>query len=508
MTRVVLAGQPNCGKSTIVNMLCGLNQHVANYPGVTVEKKSTTLTIQDEEFEIVDLPGTYAFSTCSLEERVAKTYLLDAGTDIIVNIVDAANLRRHLYLTFQLLELGKPLVLVLNMVDVARRRGMQVDADEIAKRLNVTVVKTVGARNLGKADLLAAIAQARNRTGNSPFRIDYDELEPAIDRIAAAITCQFPIDHRWLAIKALEEDSVILNKIGLNRETVRQLAGDVCSPDEPDPDQALARVRYAEANALYHRCVTEKTPRAATLTDRVDRIVLNRWLSFPILALLIFLTYQAAIVYGYKLTGYTWPLLAAGRNWLTGLLPTGNFAEVPVITDFAIWMMNSALALLNYIPIFFILFAIIAILEDVGYMPRMAFILDRIFRKYGLHGQSTLPLVLGGAMTGGCAVPGIMATRGIGDERARLATILAVPYMNCLAKVPFYAFVLGAFYPGQMGTMMFFISTVTLFIALCVARLLTATLLRNRETAPFVMEMPAYHLPSPKGVLLRAFQRV
>eukprot|EP01155_Anaeramoeba_flamelloides_P017211 Anaeramoba_flamelloidesa566941_540.p1 GENE.a566941_540~~a566941_540.p1 ORF type:complete len:587 (+),score=2.71 a566941_540:112-1761(+) len=222
----------------------------------------------------------------------------------------------------------------------------------------------------------------------------------------------------------------------------------------------------------------------------------------------MFLVYELSIVWGYKLTDYTWPILAAFKNFTIDLLPQANFTDVPMITELGIWMVNSANALMNYIPIFFILFALIAIMEDVGYMPRMAFILDRIFKKFGLHGQSTLPLVLGGAMVGGCAVPGVMSTKGIADDRARMATILTVPYMNCLAKVPFYTLLLGAFFKPDMALMMFYISTITLFVAFIVAKILTTTILKTRETAPFVMELPPYHMPTVKGVLLRASQRV
>lgn len=237
-------------------------------------------------------------------------------------------------------------------------------------------------------------------------------------------------------------------------------------------------------------------------------IILNKWLAFPILALVMFLFYQLAIVGGYKITDYTWPLLAAFKNLVIGVLPQADIANVPIISDFGVWMVNSVNALLNYIPIFIILFALIAILEDSGYMPRIAFLLDRVFRKFGLHGQSTLPLILGGAFTGGCAVPGIMATKGIADERARMATILTVPYMNCLAKVPFYTLLLGAFFVADMGVMMFLISTVTIFIALIVAKIVTSTVLVNRETTPFMMELPAYHIPTLKGVAITAWQRV
>ena len=490
MTKVALAGQPNCGKSTIFNMLSGVNQHVANYPGVTVDKKSAKLNFQGESFEIIDLPGTYSFSTYSLEEKVAKTFLLNEDTDVIVNIVDASNLRRNLYLTFQLLELGKPLVMVLNMMDVAQRRELEIDIEKLSKMLNIPIVEAVGTKKHGKKEILEAISQARLKTITEPFKINYNEFETYIAGIEEMIDLESTISRRWLAIKALEADRVILDKVGINKETIKDITSSIHAQYDLDVDQTFARLRYDNADIIYHKCVKEKNKNAVTLTSKIDKIILNKWLAFPILGAVIYLIYQLSIVWGYKITNYTWPLLATLKNWVVAILPSAKLIEVPLITDFGIWMINSAIALLNYIPIFFILFALIAILEDVGYMPRMAFILDRVFKKFGLHGQSTLPLILGGAFVGGCAVPGIMATKGIADERARLATILTVPYMNCLAKVPFYTLLLGAFFKENMAIMMFFISTVTLFIALIVARLLTATVLSNRETAPFIMELP------------------
>ncbi len=508
MNKVALAGQPNCGKSTIFNLLAGVNQHVANYPGVTVDKKSATLTYAAESIELVDLPGTYSFSTFSLEERVAKAFILDEQPDVIVNVVDASNLRRHLYLTFQLLELGRPLVLVLNMMDVAERRGLEIDCDKLSDLFNVRVVKAIGAKRQGKDDILRAVHDAAQTKIVEPFRVDYDRLEPYISQIEEQLSAPDHLTSRWLALKVLEGDDVIVERVGISRETVRDVSREIHSRHDVDVDQMIAGLRYSAADLAYHKCVKEQRQQGETLTAKIDRIVLNQWTAFPILGLVIYLVYQLAIVQGYKLTDYTWPLLAAVRNRFFSLLPQTEFVDVPLLTEFGIWMANSVLALLNYIPIFFILFVLIAILEDVGYMPRMAFILDRIFRKFGLHGQSTLPLVLGGAFVGGCAVPGIMATKGIADERARLATILTVPYMNCLAKVPFYTLLLGAFFKEQMALMMFFISTVTLFIALILARLLTSSVLRSRETAPFVMELPTYHLPTISGVWLRAFQRL
>ncbi len=504
MISVALAGQPNSGKSTIFNLLAGVNQHVANYPGVTVDKKTATVKEEGQLYEFVDLPGTYSFSTYSLEERVAKSYLMDGAPDVIISVVDASCLRRSLYLTFQLLELGKPIVVVLNMMDIALRRDMEIDTDKLAEMLNVEVVTTVGLKRQGRKEIFNALKRASQQTVIRPFSIDYGELEPYISQIEAKTQHESDLSSRWMAIKALEMDDVVLKRIGLSKEDITDFTTLIHNRHDIDVDQAIAQLRYDNADVVYHKTVKEKSDAYDTMTSRVDRFVLNPWCAFPVLLGVIYLIYQLAIVWGYKLTDYTWPLLAAAKNKIIALLPAATSIDVPVITDFGIWMTNSVIALLNYIPIFFILFALIAILEDVGYMPRMAFILDRIFKRYGLHGQSTLPLVLGGAFVGGCAVPGVMATKGIADARARLATILTVPYMNCLAKVPFYTLLLGAFFKTQMATMMFYISTVTLFIALIVARMLTSTVLRSHETAPFVMELPAYHLPTVRGVSLRA----
>lgn len=514
MIKVALAGQPNCGKSTIFNLVSGINQHIANYPGVTVDKKIGRFSYEGKKIEMVDLPGTYSFSSYSQEERVAKEFICDEKPDVIVNIVDASNIKRNLYLTFQLLEIGIPVVVVLNMMDVAQRRGIEINSQKIEKMLGCQVVCASGAKGVGSNEIMQAITSTYEKASQySSFKINYDELEPSILEIQNNIEQNdIELNKRWLAIKALEGDITIIQKLEENYPEIQKKVQDqeYSFHEKYDKDIApfLATVRYDSADIIYHKCVKHTKESSDTVTDIVDKFVLNRWLSFPILILIMFMVYELSIVYGYKLTDYTWPILASFKNLVIGILPEANFTQVPLITDFAIWMVNSANALMNYIPIFFILFALIAIIEDVGYMPRMAFILDKVFKKFGLHGQSTLPLVLGGAMVGGCAVPGVMATKGIADDRARMATILTVPYMNCLAKVPFYTLMLGAFFKEDMALMMFFISTVTIFIALIVAKGLTSTVLKTRETAPFVMELPPYHLPTFKGVILRASQRV
>lgn len=512
--KTVLAGQPNCGKSTIFNLVSGIEQHIANYPGVTVDKKVGFFKYQDYKIQMVDLPGTYSFSSYSLEERVAKEYIINENPDIIINVVDASNLKRNLYLTFQLLEMGLPVIVVLNMMDVASRREIRIDSKKISSMLNCPVVEASGAKGIGGDEIMKSVVSLyENKTNFEEFKINYEELESFILEIEEQIKDSTSnLSKRWLAIKALEGDETIIKYLNNEFPTIKDTLEKQNSLFETRYDKNiitfLATFRYDSAEIIYQKTVKHENKNQETLTDKADKIVLNRFLALPILFTLMFLVYEISIVMGYKLTDYTWPILASFKNLVIDFMPEANFTDVPMITDFAIWMVNSANALLNYIPIFFILFALIAIMEDVGYMPRMAFILDRVFRKFGLHGQSTLPLVLGGAMVGGCAVPGVMSTKGIADERARMATILTVPYMNCLAKVPFYTLLLAAFFRTDMAIMMFYISTITVFSALIVAKILTTTVLKNRETAPFVMELPPYHLPTLKGVVIRSSQRV
>lgn len=517
MIKVALAGQPNCGKSTIFNLVSGIHQHIANYPGVTVDKKVGYFTYQDEKIEMVDLPGTYSFSSYSLEERVAKAFLYDESPDVIVNVVDASNIKRHLYLTFQLLEIGIPVVVVLNMMDVAERRGIHIDHAKMQEMLGCKVVCASGAKGEGGEDIMQAILHTyRHKEEYRTFKINYEELEPFIQETEAILDeihdDDIRLNKRWMAIKVLEQDTTLLEKLGKFAPNLHEGAKEreerFHTMYDKDTVAFLANIRFGSADLIFHKCVKITKLHDETLTDKIDKVVLNRWLAFPILLAIMVAVYELSIAGGYKLTDYTWPFLAMFKNFVIDMMPEAQFIEVPMMTDLAIWMVNSANALLNYLPIFFILFALIAIMEDVGYMPRLAFILDRVFKKFGLHGQSTLPLVLGGAMVGGCAVPGVMSTKGISDERARLATILAVPYMNCLAKVPFYTLLLGSFFREDMGIMMFYISTITIFVALIISRLLTSTVLKNRETAPFVMELPPYHLPTFKGVVIRAAQRV
>ncbi|MBE9582322.1 MAG: ferrous iron transport protein B, partial [Proteobacteria bacterium] len=487
---VALAGQPNSGKSTVFNALTGASQHVANYPGVTVEKMTGSYKYDGAKVEVVDLPGTYSLTSYSLEERVSRDFLIHEKPSVVVNVADASNLKRNLYLTFQLLELGLPVVVDLNMMDVAERRDIEIDTKELSRQLGAAVVPTAIKTGRGKKKLLESIHVAsRSKQVSEPFRIDYGSMEPFLSEVEERVSAETPLaasyPSRWLAIKLMEGDSEARRLVGkylLGPDEILAFVEEKREGFESEhaekPEKHIAFRRYQVADTISKSAVKHRTVTSQPLSDKADRFICNRFLGPVILVGVIYLLYYLSIVQGYNLTNYTWPLLAKLRSLTESILPNPGFIEEPVIRALTLWFVDSINALLNYIPIFFILFGLIAILEDSGYMPRMAFILDRLFQRFGLHGQSTLPMVLGGIYVGGCAVPAVMSCKGIPDEKARMATILTIPMLNCLAKVPLYILLINIYFAQHKGLAMFFISTVTLLMVLPMAKILTRTVLK------------------------------
>ncbi|PIE71315.1 MAG: ferrous iron transport protein B [Deltaproteobacteria bacterium] len=517
---VVLAGQPNCGKSTLFNALTGASQHVANYPGVTVDKMVGYYRENGYRVEVVDLPGIYSMTSYSPEERVSRQFILDESPSVAINIADASNLKRHLYLTFQLMEMEVPLILTLNMMDVAENRGIEIDADGLSEKLGVPVVPAAIKTGRGKKDITGKVAEFFNAAPQSSFmRIDYQEMESRLTEVISHLeTDVHQLDRyprRWLAIKLMESDADVedlIRTLHPDGEAVLAVVEDLKNAfldavDVP-PEVFIGNRRHQVADEVVRTVMRKTQEGKIPLSDRVDTLVCHKVLGPMILVGVIWLLYYLSIVQGYNITNYTWPILAKIRSVVEGFMPRAGFIEVPLLTALALWFVDSVNALLNYIPIFFILFGLIAFLEDCGYMPRMAFIMDRLLSRYGLHGQSTLPMVLGGIYVGGCAVPGVMSTKGIPDERSRLATILIIPLLNCLAKVPLYILLINIYFAAHKGMAMFFISTISLLMVLPVSRLLTLTVLKEMDTAPFVMEMPPYHMPTIRGVLGKAIERV
>ncbi|MCF8027532.1 MAG: ferrous iron transport protein B [Desulfobacteraceae bacterium] len=519
--KIGLAGQPNSGKSTLFNAFTGARQHVANYPGVTVEKKIGWYASNGENVEVVDLPGTYSLTSYSPEEQVARDFILREDPSVVINVMDASNLKRCLFLTFELMEMQAPVVLALNMIDLAEKRGISIDTQKLSGLLGISVVATDMKTGRGKEELLDTISALADSSGASGgIGLDYGEMEPLLRDIESRVLAETPhlpasYPLRWLAVKLMEGDSEVIRLVASAHPSpedftadIEQLRVDFESRFDEMPEIHIANRRYQEADRIARSCMSPGQARRLSWSDRIDKVVCHRLMGPVVLVAVIWLLYYLSIVQGYNVTNYTWPILAQIRSWMEVLLPGAGFIEIPIMRAFGLWFVDSINALLNYIPIFFILFALIALLEDSGYMPRMAFIMDRLFSRYGLHGQSTLPMVLGGIYVGGCAVPGVMACKAIPDERSRLATILVIPLLNCLAKVPLYVLLINIYFASHKVWAMFFISTISLLLVLPISKILTLTVLKKRPTSPFVMEMPPYHVPTVRGVLTRAVERV
>lgn len=408
---VAVAGQPNAGKSTIFNMVCGARQFIANYPGVTVEKKSGCFHDQNRKFELVDLPGTYSLTSYSLEERVARDFLLHEGPSAVLDILDASNLKQNLYLTLQLLEMGAPMVLALNKMDVAQKRGLEIDLERIGQRLKSKVVPTIARSGQGKQEIRQAIRDM-SQPGYEwqPLRIDYGDMEPYLDKIEAKLSgwsdLSYPV--RWLAVKLMEGDSQAeslvskqVSDLGDLLQTVREQKAAFEKEHQVQAERFIATKRHLLARSIYQECVKTGPVAKKPLTDKIDSIVCNRFLGPVILVAVIFIIYELAIGQGYNLTNYFLPLLNNIREAIAAVLPEKGFVFDPWIRPFVLWFVDSIKAVINYIPIFVILFALIAILEHSGYLARITFLSDRILRRFGLHGQSVLPMVLGGMVSGG-----------------------------------------------------------------------------------------------------------
>ena len=535
---IALAGQPNCGKSTVFNSLTGAKQFVANYPGVTVDKMMGWYKRDGETVEVVDLPGTYSLTSYSPEERVSRDVLLKEPLSAVVNVVDAANLKRSLYLTLQLLEMEIPLVLDLNMMDVAEGLDISVDVPALSRELGVPVVATAITHGRGREDLFGAISDMSRSNARTSVAVSelYPDLQDALKELealladssssgGASLQGTFPLP--WIAVKLMEGDPEVA---ALVREKAGDVAQDILSRAEAlreafehewgmSADLYVSGQRSRRAAAIAKRCVSRKNTEKVHVSERIDRLVCNRFFGPVFLLFVIYGFYYLSFIQGYNLTHYTWPVLAGFRSLAESVLPQPGIIELPLLREFVLWVVDNLNALLNYIPIFFILFALIAVLEDSGYMPRIAFVLDRILSRFGLHGQSTLPMILGGVVLGGCSVPAVMATKGIPDEKSKLATILTLPMLNCQAKLPLYFLLIGIYFNetvrlpllgevNQQSIVIVFIQTISLLFVLPLAKILSMTVLRHKETAPFIMEMPPYHIPSVRGVLGRAIERI
>ncbi len=516
---IALAGNPNAGKTTLFNRLTGANQHVGNYPGVTVEKKEGLCSFDGVTVSVVDLPGTYSLTAYSEEEVVARDYLVRNRPQAVVNIVDASNLERNLYLTCQLLELGLPVVLALNMIDVARDRGIEVNVEKLGRILGVRVVPLVARRGEGVREVLAAaVAEARDPSPPRSRPVSYgDDLDRAILNLAGLVEEKgilagtYP--PAWLAMKLLEGDKRVHEQVrdavrdAAVLETIEQavssLAAHLSATLDSTPEAVIADHRYGFVRSVVRQGVMVRLSDEDRIyaSDRIDRVVTHRVAGPVIMLAILFALYQ--FTFTWSEAPVAW--LGAGFDWLAetagDLLPDGHLRSLLVSG-----IIRGVGGVFGFVPIIMFMFFGIAILEDSGYLARVAFMMDRVFRTFGLHGSSVMSFIISGGIAGGCAVPGVLATRTLRSPRERMATLLTTPFMNCGAKMPVLALLISAFFTTGKARMMLFLTMISWAGALLVARLLRSTILKGLPT-PFVMELPPYRVPTLRGLLLHTWER-
>ena len=507
---IALAGNPNCGKTTLFNALTGATQYVGNWPGVTVEKKEGKLK-GHKDVIIADLPGIYSLSPYSLEEVVARNYLINEKPDAILNIIDGTNLERNLYLSTQLMELGIPVVMAVNMMDLVRKNGDQINIKKLAEKLGCQVVEISALKGDG-IDKAAQMAVDLAKSGKKTLAVHNfsDSVERVLDQIEDKLDASVPAEQRrYFAIKLLERDSKITDQLSKVPDVTEEINAIEKEMDD-DTESIITNERYVYISSIIGDCLKKKVASGKmTISDKIDRIVTNRILALPIFAVVMWFVYYISVTtVGTFVTDWTNDVLfgeivppavegflnAVGcADWLQGLILDGIVAGVG--------------AVLGFVPQMIVLFFFLAILEDCGYMARVAFIMDRIFRKFGLSGKAFIPMLI----SSGCGIPGVMATRTIESDRDRKMSIMTTTFIPCGAKLPIIAMIAGAFFPNAEGNASAWVATSAYFIGVaaivCSGIMLKKTKMFAGDPSPFVMELPQYHMPTAGNVLRSIWER-
>jgi ferrous iron transport protein B len=516
--RIALAGNPNCGKSTTFNAITGSKERVGNYPGITVERKEGCSCVHGVTLRIIDLPGTYSLTAYSMEELVARQVLVDEKPELAIDVVDATALERSLYLAVQLMELGVPVVLAMNMMDEVRQKGIHIHTSKLAARLGVPVVETVAKTGKGIGKLLKTVveyAQGDAIKTFAPLHIPYGpDLDRVIDAMVARIEeAQFLTDRypaRFIAVKYLENDESLMERgrrhgpLGLELEAMAKEAEAMCERDsETYPEAVIADYRYAFINDILKNGVLEMEPAddVDTRSDKIDAVLTHKVVG-PLLMLSILYTMFTVTI---ELGAYPQDLLIAGFEWFgnvcTELLPEGLLQSLIVSG-----VIDGVGGVLSFVPLILIMFFMLTFLEDLGYMARMAYMMDRVFRFFGLHGSSVMPFIISGGIPGGCAVPGIMSARTLRSPKERLATLVVSPFMMCGAKLPLFIMMTAAFFPNNAARVMLLFSLGAWIVALLTARVLRWAIIKGEPT-PFVMELPPYRMPTLSGIWMLTWER-
>jgi len=506
---IAIAGNPNSGKTTLFNAITGARQHVGNYPGVTVEKKEGKCKYEDREIKVIDLPGTYSLSPYSIEEIVTRNFIIEEKPDVIVDVIDASNLERNLYLALQLIELDIPLLLVFNMMDFASSQGYKINIKLIEKLLDTPVVTAIASRGEGVDHVIkTALLLAENRKKAREGMVKYGkEIDRHINRLSNFLSSYNILEGkysgRWLSIKLLEQDTEIIEKIKkLNLSDkimteVSEAREDIKSFFNDEPENIISDRRYGFINGLYKETVTKTREDKISTSEKIDTVLTHRLLGIPVFLLFMWTVFQLTFTLGNPPMKLIEFFIDSLGNFIIFHMNEGIFRSL--IVDGIIGGVGGVII---FLPNILLLFLAIAILEDTGYMARVAFIVDKLMHSIGLHGKSFIPMLIGF----GCSVPAIMATRTLESKRDRLTTILIIPLMSCGARLPVYTLLTGAFFsPSMAGNVLFSIYLTGFILAVIMAKIFRKFLFPG-ESSPFVMELPPYRVPTMKSVIIHMWE--
>lgn len=517
---VALAGNPNSGKTTAFNEFTGARQHVGNYPGITVEKKEGFASLDGREIHIVDLPGTYSLTAYTQEEVVARAVLAEDRPDVVIDVLNAGAIERNLYLAVQILEMGVPVALGLNMMDEARRQGINIDTGKLSQLLGLPVVETVARTGEGLNTLLReAVAHGDARAGQAwkPLFISYGaDLDPVLERMereieaAGFLAQKYPA--RWVALKYLENDEDIRTMGKAASEAVaasltsmvEEVSAHLQATLNSYPEAVIADYRYGFISSVLRQGVVTRRSELAdrlALSDRMDKVLTHRLFGPLIMLGVLLVIYQVTFVIGQVPMDWVEAFFGWFKDIASEVLPEGLLKSL-ILSG----IIDGVGGVMGFVPLIMLIFMQIAFLEDSGYMARIAYMLDRVFRIFGLHGCSVMPLIVGGGIAGGCAVPGVMASRTLRSRREKLATLLTVPFMACGAKLPVFILIVGVFFAEKQALVLFLLTVAGWVMALLVARLLRSTVIKGPST-PFVMELPPYRLPTLRGLVIHTWER-
>ncbi|MDO5825456.1 MAG: ferrous iron transport protein B [Methanosphaera sp.] len=506
--KFLLAGNPNVGKSTLFNHLTGMKQHVGNWPGKTVERKSGTFKFEQDEIEVIDLPGNYSLTPYSVEEIVSRDAIIHEDNDAVINIIDAENIQRNLYLTLQIMETGANTVLCVNMLNYAEDAGFKIDLKKLEKTLGIPVVVIDAREGDGIDELIKrTIKTTKNPTDKSQelsYGIELDDQIEEVKKLFPNLKMGSAPDS-WVAVKLLEADDEALDlaEASEDKKNLKKLT-DIRNKLEEEFDDKVDDVfidaRYAEIDNIMKQCVKKPTGDKETLTDKIDKVITNRFLGIPIFLLIIFSVFYLTFVIGAPYQDFIDYLFGLLGEWLLGQLGEGLISSLLVKG-----IIGGVGSVLTFVPIIFILFFLLSLIEDCGYLARAAFVIDRLMYKFmGLSGKAFIPLILGF----GCNVTGVMATRTLANESDRISTILALPFISCSARIPIYALFTAVFFvdPTQQSVVTFGLYILGMIVSIIVARVLKSTVFKE-ESAPFIMELPPYRIPTLKSSLLHMWER-